>query len=128
MSELLQFIIVAAFGVFCFGCGYLTAFILTRNHWRDEMIKRGVALATSDRITIVIERQPDCKMRVTSASWDGEKVLMRDQVLEVRNATSDGRLHIARKVKRHDDWDQPFEPYDPYGPGVTGNAFDVIDD
>jgi len=32
-------------------------------------------LVTSDRITIVIERQPDGKMRVTSASWDGEKVL-----------------------------------------------------
>jgi hypothetical protein len=26
-----------------FGCGYLTAFIVTRNQWRDEMIKRGVA-------------------------------------------------------------------------------------
>jgi hypothetical protein len=43
MSELLQFIIVAAFGALCFGGGYLTAFIVTRNHWRDEMIKRGVA-------------------------------------------------------------------------------------
>jgi hypothetical protein len=31
------------FGAFCFGCGYLTAFIVTRNQWRDEMIKRGVA-------------------------------------------------------------------------------------
>ena len=30
-------------GAFCFGCGYLTAFIVTRNQWRDEMIKRGVA-------------------------------------------------------------------------------------
>ena len=85
-------------------------------------------LATSDRITIVIERQPDGKMRVKSTSWDGEKVLLRDQVLEVRNATSDGQLHIARKVKRHDDWDPPSEPYDCYGPGVTDNAFDVIDD
>jgi hypothetical protein len=37
MSELLQFIIVAAFGAFCFGCGYLTAFVVTRNKWRDEM-------------------------------------------------------------------------------------------
>jgi hypothetical protein len=36
MSELLQFIIVAAFGALCFGGGYLTAFIVTRNHWRDE--------------------------------------------------------------------------------------------
>jgi hypothetical protein len=43
MGELLQFIIVIAFGALCFGCGYLTAFIVTRNKWHDEMIKRGVA-------------------------------------------------------------------------------------
>jgi hypothetical protein len=43
MSERLQFIIFMAFGVFCFGSGVLTAFIVTRNKWRDEMIKRGVA-------------------------------------------------------------------------------------
>jgi hypothetical protein len=49
-------------------------------------------LATSDKATIVIERQPDGKMRVTSGSWDGEKVFSRDQVLEVRCV--DGRLHV----------------------------------
>jgi hypothetical protein len=44
MSQLLlQVVIVVAFAAFCFGCGYLTAFIVTRNQWRDEMIKRGVA-------------------------------------------------------------------------------------
>jgi hypothetical protein len=43
MSELLQFIIVVAFGALCFGCGYLIGFIVTRNQWRDELIKRGVA-------------------------------------------------------------------------------------
>jgi hypothetical protein len=44
MSQLLlQVIIMVAFGAFCFGCGYLTAFVVTRNRWRDEMIKRGVA-------------------------------------------------------------------------------------
>jgi hypothetical protein len=43
MSEPLQVLILVAFGAFCFGCGYLTAFIVTRNRWRDEMIKRGVA-------------------------------------------------------------------------------------
>jgi hypothetical protein len=44
MSQLLlQVIIVVAFGAFCLGCGYLTAFIVTRNQRRDEMIKRGVA-------------------------------------------------------------------------------------
>jgi hypothetical protein len=42
MSELLQFMIVVGFGALCFGCGYLTGFIVTRNRWR-EMIKHGVA-------------------------------------------------------------------------------------
>jgi hypothetical protein len=64
-------------------------------------------LATSDRITIVIERQPDGKMRVTSTSWDSERVLLGNQVLEVRYATADGRLHIACKVKHCDDWNPP---------------------
>jgi hypothetical protein len=60
-------------------------------------------LATSDKATIVIERQPDGKMRVTSGSWDGEKVFSRDQVLEVRNP------------RHHDEWDLPIAPYDPTG-------------
>jgi hypothetical protein len=42
-------------------------------------------LTTSDNTTIVIERQPDGKMRVTSGSWDGEKVFLKDQVIEARN-------------------------------------------
>ena len=40
---LLQVVIVVTFAALCFGCGYLTAFIVTRNHWRDAMIKRGIA-------------------------------------------------------------------------------------
>ena len=43
MSERLQFIMVMAFGALCFGCGYLVAFIVTRKHWRDDMIRRGAA-------------------------------------------------------------------------------------
>ena len=39
----LQALILVGFGAFCFGVGYLTAFIVTRNQWRDEMIKRRVA-------------------------------------------------------------------------------------
>jgi hypothetical protein len=39
---LLQVAIVVAFGAFCFGCGYLTAFIVTRNRFRNEMVKRHV--------------------------------------------------------------------------------------
>jgi hypothetical protein len=42
-DELLQIIIVIAFGGFCFGCGSLIAFIVTRNKYRYEMIKRGAA-------------------------------------------------------------------------------------
>ncbi len=34
-----------------------------------------------------------------------------EQVLEVRNV--DGRLHVARKERRHDEWDPPVERYDP---------------
>jgi hypothetical protein len=52
-------------------------------------------LATSDKASIVIERQTDGKMRVTSGSWDREKVILRDQVLEANNV--DGRLHVPRK-------------------------------
>ncbi len=44
MSELLlQVVIQMAFGAVCFGVGYLTAFIITRNRWRDYMIRGGVA-------------------------------------------------------------------------------------
>jgi hypothetical protein len=42
-------------------------------------------LAMSDKASIVIERLTDGKMRVTSGSWDREKVILRDQVLEVHN-------------------------------------------
>ena len=72
-------------------------------------------LATTEQTSIVIERQPDGKMRVTSGFWDGEKVFLREQVLEVRNV--EGRIHVARKPRRHDEWDPPIPPYDPYGPG-----------
>ena len=44
MSELLQVIIMVAFAALCFGGGYLTAFIVTSNQWRGDMIKRGFVL------------------------------------------------------------------------------------
>jgi hypothetical protein len=58
-----------------------------------------------------------CTVGSHPASWDGEKVILRDQVLEVRNV--DGRLHVARKLRHPDEWDPPYEPYDPYGPGAS---------
>jgi hypothetical protein len=47
-------------------------------------------LARSDKVTIVIERQPDGKMRVTSRSY----VILCDQLLEASNG--DGRLLVRR--------------------------------
>ena len=55
-------------------------------------------LATTEKITIVVAREIDGKMRVTSGSWEGEKVFLRDQALEVRNA--DGWLRVARHDAR----------------------------
>jgi hypothetical protein len=54
-------------------------------------------------------------MRLTSRSWEGEKVFLRDQVLEARNV--DGRIQVARKPRHHDEWDPPIAPYDPFEPG-----------
>jgi hypothetical protein len=53
MSEpLLEFIIVFAFGTLCFGfgfgCGYLTAFSVTRVRFHNQMIKRGAARYDSE--------------------------------------------------------------------------------
>jgi len=61
-------------------------------------------------------------MRVASASWDHERVLVRNQVLEVRWVN--GTLHVARKERHADEWDRPVEPYDAHGPGVE--AFDDV--
>jgi hypothetical protein len=81
----------------------------------DTLEKVLERLATTEKSTIVVARDPDGKMRVTSGSWEGEKVILRDQVLEVRSV--DNRLHVARKERRHDEWDPPIPVYDPYGPG-----------
>jgi hypothetical protein len=56
----------------------------------------------------VIARELDGKMRVTSGSWEGEKVFLKDQVLEVRNV--DGRLHVAQKVRKPDEGTRRSSP------------------
>jgi hypothetical protein len=49
----------------------------------------------------VIERQPDGKMRVTSGSWDGEKVFLKDQVLEVSTLfPTPGSTSLAKPRRR----------------------------
>jgi hypothetical protein len=51
-----------------------------KNDSEEKVLEK---LATSDKTTIVVERLTDGKMRFTSGSWDGEKVILRDQVLGV---------------------------------------------
>jgi hypothetical protein len=50
----------------------------------------------------LVERAPDGKTRVPSGSWNGEKVIRKDQVLEIRNV--DQRVHVARKPRHRDQW------------------------
>lgn len=62
--------------------------------------------AFTEDTTVVFTRLPDGKVRATSKSWDEAKVLLPDQVLEVR-MTVEGRIRIARKAKHPDEGDRP---------------------
>ena len=86
-------------------------------------------MGVSDSQTLAVRREEGGKIRVTSTLWEDAKVIGKGEVLEVRNV--EGRLHIARKLRQHDDWDPYVPPYDPYGPGesVTRHVGDeAIDD
>jgi len=56
---------------------------------------------------------------VTFGSWDGEKVILRDQVLEVRPSSTPGWPAGSHKP---DEWDPPIERYEPYGRMVKPSA------
>jgi hypothetical protein len=56
----------------------------------DSLEKVIEKLATTEKTTLAIAREVGGKIRVTSGSWDGERVILKDEVLEVRNV--DGRL------------------------------------
>jgi len=70
---------------------------------------------THEDTTLVINREAEGKMRVTSKDWKDPKMILKNEVLEVRNV--DGRLHIARKEWKPDEWVPPVEACDPYGSG-----------
>lgn len=81
----------------------------------DNLEKVLERLAVTDKTTLAIEKVPEGKVRVTSSAWADERVILKGEVLEVRNV--EGRLHVARKAGNHDEWDPPIAPYDPYGSG-----------
>jgi hypothetical protein len=64
-------------------------------------------LGTTESTTLALKREDGGKIRVASMLWESPKVILKGQVLEIRNV--DGSLHIARKVKHYDDWDPPVE-------------------
>ena len=76
----------------------------------DKVLER---LGTTESTTLALKRENGGKIRVTSLLWESQKVILRGEVLGVRNV--DGRLNIARKPRCPDEWDVPLEPYDPYG-------------
>jgi hypothetical protein len=53
-------------------------------------------MATTEKSTMVGERQPDGKMRVVSGFWEGEKVFLKNQPREVRNV--DGRPAVSAGI------------------------------
>ena len=79
-------------------------------------------LATTDKATLVFEKAPEGKVRVTASTWASEKVILKGEVLKVRNV--DGQLHVARKERRPDEWDPPIEPYVPMGEAIQGRLCD----
>jgi hypothetical protein len=81
----------------------------------DKVIEK---LAKTDKAKVSLEALPDGKIRANTSAWGDAKVLLRNEVLEVR--TIDGQLRLAQKERFHDDGEPPIEQYDPYGPHVTG--------
>ena len=74
-------------------------------------------LALTDGTKIVLEKLPEGKIKVNSNSFIEDKVVLPDQVLEVRHL--EGKIRIARKDRLPDAGDPPRTPstYDPYGDG-----------
>jgi hypothetical protein len=64
-------------------------------------------LGTTESTTLVVKREDDGKIRITSLLWPEPKVILKGEVLEIRNA--DGSLHLARKPRHHDDQDPLVE-------------------
>ena len=65
-------------------------------------------LGTTESTTLTLKREDGGKIRVTSLLWESPEllwespeVILRDELLEVRNMN--GVLHIARKVRYHDE-------------------------
>jgi hypothetical protein len=61
---------------------------------------------------------------VTSGASDGEKIFLRDQVLE--GATSRAGCTSPASPRRHDEWDPPIPAYDPPTPPAPITAIRTV--
>src|SRR5947209_1002418 len=86
----------------------------------DRVIEK---LATSDKVTLTIERLPKAKCESHQTVGSTRGCSPRGQVLEVRWVN--GSLHVARKERHHDEWDPPIEPSYPYGPRRNGRGVTI---
>ncbi len=62
-------------------------------------------LALTEDTVAVVTRLPEGKFKVTSKSWDAEKVVLPDQVLELRMLA--GQVRVAKKARHRDSGDAP---------------------
>jgi hypothetical protein len=76
----------------------------------EKLTKVLERLGTTDGVRLVLKREPEGKIRVTSKFWEDAKMIGRGEVLEIRNV--EGRLHIARRPLPHGEWGRPVEPRD----------------
>jgi hypothetical protein len=99
--------------------GHRTAHWPSLQHNRGENIVENVLerMGTTESTTPAIKRELDGKMWITSSLCENPKVILPGEVLEVRNV--DGRLHIARKVKNHDEWDPRSSLMTPKGRAMS---------
>jgi hypothetical protein len=78
----------------------------------DSLEKVLEKLATTEKTTI-IAREVGGKIRVTSGSWDGEKVILKDEVLEVRNVERAAvRRPKGKEARRMGPADRGVHPRD----------------
>lgn len=61
-------------------------------------------LLVGDKVTLTAERLADGKIRLTSAGWDGPRVILADQTLEVRWRKR--QVHLIRRHRLHEEADE----------------------
>lgn len=84
----------------------------------EKTLPAADTLALGDKLTIVVEALADGKMRVTSLAWEDARVLLPNQVLELR--TMGKRVRVVKKERHPDAGDLPMV--------AAVGCYDFVDD